>query len=87
MRHCTFISPRQRHASFEHALLCRKSAYIVDILQRRAKEDIPDCVIGGASMAGSANDEKEYIKKNPIGQRTAFESDVELWTRTYASEL
>jgi hypothetical protein len=56
---CTFISPRQRHGSFEYALSCRKSAYIVDILQRRAKEDIPGCVIGGVSMTGSANGEKE----------------------------
>ena len=84
---CTFISPRQRHGSFEHARLCRKSAYIVDILQSRVEEETPSCVIGGASMTGSANDKKEYIKKNLIGQRIAFESDVELWTQTYASEL
>ena len=84
---CTFISPRQRHGSFEHALLCRKSAYIVDISQCRVEEEILSCVIGGPNMTGSANDEKEYIKKNLIGQRTAFNSDIEVWTQTYAFKI
>lgn len=38
-------------------------------------------------MTGSANDEKEYIKKNLIGQRTAFDSDIEVWTQTYAFKI